>query len=51
MKSIICFKKGDYDNCRFWYDKAMEAHGAIGVSLLVALAVAVVMIILHGEAL
>jgi signal transduction histidine kinase len=27
MKSIICFKKGDYDNCRFWYDKAMEAHG------------------------
>ena len=27
MKSIICFKKGDYDNGRFWYDKAMEAHG------------------------
>lgn len=27
MKSIICFKKGDYENCRFWYDKAKEAHG------------------------
>lgn len=27
MKSIICFKKGDYENCRYWYDKAKKAHG------------------------
>lgn len=27
LKSIICFKKGDYEGCRYWYEQTKEIHG------------------------